>query len=164
MASNKFSLSWRSSFTGGSVYTGYVFSDATAVSPYLEEPQTGPTSLFCAALASRLRCYVIAGYPERLAYDEPRTAVLDQTPYKQVTEEVGANSAILYGPRGEFIGNYRKTNPYETDMTWAKPGQYWCAWGSCLSSGLTPCSQGRASLYFTYRTLCTPWRWGYVWI
>lgn len=37
-------------------------------------------------------------------------------------EEVGANSAVLYGPDGAFVGNYRKTNPFETDKTWAKPG------------------------------------------
>jgi protein N-terminal amidase len=48
---------------------------------------------------------------------------MDQTPYETVTEEVGANSAIFYGPDGEFVGNYRKTNPFETDMTWSKPGE-----------------------------------------
>lgn len=101
---------------------GYVFSDVSAVSPYLEEPLNGPTSQFCAALAKRLRCYVVAGYPERLAPNEPRQPVLSQTPYEQVTEEVGANSAIFYGPDGKFVGNYRKTNPFETDMTWSKPG------------------------------------------
>lgn len=93
-----------------------------AVSPYLEDPQTGPTSQFCAALAKRLHCYVVAGYPERLSSDEPRKPVLDQTPYEMVTEEVGANSAVFYGPDGNLVGNYRKTNPYETDMTWSKPG------------------------------------------
>lgn len=93
------------------------------MTPYLEDPKTGPTSRFCAELAKRLHCYVLAGYPERLAPDEPRKAVLDQTPYEQVTEEVGANSAIFCGPDGDFIGNYRKTNPYETDMTWSKPGE-----------------------------------------
>ena len=99
-----------------------MFADVTAVSPYLEERQSGPTAQFCSALAKRLHCYVVAGYPERLAPDEPRKAVLDQSPYESVTEEVGANSAVFYGPSGEFVGNYRKTNPFETDMTWSKPG------------------------------------------
>jgi len=36
---------------------------------------------------------------------------------------VGANSAILYGPSGEWVGGYRKTNLFETDKSWAKPGQ-----------------------------------------
>jgi len=35
---------------------------------------------------------------------------------------VGANSAILFGPDGECVGRYRKTNLFETDTTWAKPG------------------------------------------
>ena len=107
----------------GYLSTGYAFADANAVSPYLEEPETGPTSQFCLQLARRLHCHVVAGYPERLTPQEPRKPVLDQTPYEMVTEEVGANSAVLYGPNGELLGNYRKTNPFETDMTWAKPGQ-----------------------------------------
>ena len=101
---------------------GYVFSDVSHISPFLEDPQTGPTSRFCAELAKRLHCYVIAGYPERLAPDEERRPVLDQQPYQTATEEVGANSAIFYGPTGDFVGNYRKTNSFETDMTWSKPG------------------------------------------
>ncbi|KAI0685622.1 carbon-nitrogen hydrolase [Cytidiella melzeri] len=104
------------------IFTGYAFPDVTAVSPYLEDPKTGPTSNFCLELAKRLHCYVVAGYPERLAPDEPRQPTLNQKPYNTPTDEVGANSAILYGPDGEFIGNYRKTNPYDTDMTWSKPG------------------------------------------
>ncbi|KAI0087739.1 carbon-nitrogen hydrolase [Irpex rosettiformis] len=104
------------------IFSGYVFPDVSAISPFLEDSQTGPTSHFCSDLAKRLRCYVIAGYPERLAPDEQRRPVLDQKPYQAITEEVGANSAILYGPTGEFISNYRKTNPFETDMTWSKPG------------------------------------------
>lgn len=35
---------------------------------------------------------------------------------------VGANSATLYGPDGEWVGGYRKTNLFSTDKTWAKPG------------------------------------------
>lgn len=35
---------------------------------------------------------------------------------------VGANSAVLCGPNGYFIGNYRKTNLFATDRTWAKAG------------------------------------------
>ena len=37
-------------------------------------------------------------------------------------EQVGANAAVLYGPDGEFVGDYRKTNLYTTDMTWARAG------------------------------------------
>ena len=99
--------------------TGYVFPDASSISPYLEDPRTGPTSLFCAELSRRLRCYVAAGYPEALGSDELRSAI---TVENCEGEEVGANSAILYGPDGTLLGNYRKTNLFETDMTWAKPG------------------------------------------
>jgi len=37
---------------------------------------------------------------------------------------VGANSAMLYGPKGEWIGGYRKTNLFKTDKTWAAAGVF----------------------------------------
>ncbi|KAH9947447.1 carbon-nitrogen hydrolase [Amylocystis lapponica] len=101
------------------VFTGYVFPNATAISPFLEKPREGPTSRFCAALAARLHCHVAAGYPERLAPDE-EAFVLDEE--NEDTLAVGANSAVLYGPNGAWVGGYRKTNLFETDKTWAKPG------------------------------------------
>ncbi|KAG5717426.1 Protein N-terminal amidase [Termitomyces sp. T112] len=42
--------------------------------------------------------------------------------HRKVHTPVGANSAILYGPSGEWVGGYRKTNLFETDKTWAKAG------------------------------------------
>ncbi|KDQ25683.1 hypothetical protein PLEOSDRAFT_1078142 [Pleurotus ostreatus PC15] len=96
------------------IFTGYTFPDATSILPVLEEPSSGPTSRFCAELAERLRCYVVAGYPERLRPEISSGAGDDQP--------VGANSAVMYGPNGDLINNYRKTNLYETDTTWAKAG------------------------------------------
>lgn len=89
-----------------------------------------------------------AGYPERLSSSEEAGPILaasaslavpidagddGSTSEKndsdgdesgvQVQLQVGANSAVLYGPEGEYVGNYRKTNLYDTDMTWAKPGK-----------------------------------------
>ncbi|KAJ6583969.1 carbon-nitrogen hydrolase [Mycena vulgaris] len=99
------------------VFSGYVFEGAAAISPYLEQSRTGPTSRFCAELAQRLKCYVVAGYPERLEQSEA-AQYLSQTG----THVVGANSAAFYGPEGEWVGGYRKTNLYSTDKTWAMPG------------------------------------------
>lgn len=96
--------------------TGYTFPDATSISSVLEEPSSGPTSMFCAELAERLRCYVVAGYPECLHPEEVSSGADDDQP-------VGANSAVMYGPDGDLINNYRKTNLYETDTTWAKAGK-----------------------------------------
>ncbi|KAI0712006.1 carbon-nitrogen hydrolase [Earliella scabrosa] len=107
------------------IFTGYVFPDAASISPFLEEPRVGPTSRFCAALAARLRCYVVAGYPERLPPDEVHRATIETDDGYGSTKEVdkvGANAAALYGPDGAFVGDYRKTNLYETDMTWARAG------------------------------------------
>lgn len=73
----------------------------------------------------------MAGYPEKLeskeleemertskeSGDQPR-----ETHDGKKIEQVGANSAVIYGPDGAWVGGYRKTNLFETDLTWAKPG------------------------------------------
>jgi protein N-terminal amidase len=94
-----------------------MFDNPAAISPYLEHPRLGPTSRFCAELAARLGCYVVAGYPERLELPESEQYLLETG-----THVVGANSAAFYGPTGEWVGGYRKTNLFSTDKTWAKPG------------------------------------------
>ncbi|KAJ7701396.1 carbon-nitrogen hydrolase [Mycena rosella] len=99
------------------VFSGYVFENAAAISPYLEHSKTGPTSRFCSELAQRLKCYVVAGYPERLEPSE-----VDQYLSETGAHVVGANSATFYGPEGEWVGGYRKTNLFSTDKTWAMPG------------------------------------------
>ncbi|KAJ7464769.1 carbon-nitrogen hydrolase, partial [Mycena galericulata] len=99
------------------VFSGYNFESAAAIDPYLEPSKIGPTSRFCAELATRLKCYVVAGYPERL---EPSEVELYLT--ETGNHAVGANSAALYGPEGQWVGAYRKTNLFWTDKTWAKPG------------------------------------------
>ncbi|KDQ62726.1 hypothetical protein JAAARDRAFT_30627 [Jaapia argillacea MUCL 33604] len=101
------------------IFTGYVFPNAAFIRPYLEEPQTGPTSKFCAEMAKRLHCYVTAGYPELL---KPSERVFGFDLEGNEVEKIGANSAALYGPGGEWVGGYRKTNLFQTDMSWAKPG------------------------------------------
>ncbi|KAF8909051.1 carbon-nitrogen hydrolase [Gymnopilus junonius] len=112
-------------------FTGYVFEDSAAIAPYLEQPKTGVTSQFCSELAKQLECYVMAGYPEKLGFaelDEIALAQKESGNGPQKTEDgkeikqIGANSAVLYGPNGEWLGGYRKTHLFETDLTWAKPG------------------------------------------
>jgi protein N-terminal amidase len=92
-------------------YVGYVFPTSEDIKPVLEEPQTGPTSLFTRELSQKLGCYVVSGFPERLNQDEEQPGRL-----------VGANSAIMYDPNGEYVGGYRKTNLFVADLPWAKPG------------------------------------------
>lgn len=92
-----------------------MFPDAASIHPYLENPRTGPTSVFCAGLARRLECYVTAGFPERLEHGDLHSHSLALAP-------VGANSAVLYGPAGNLISLYHKTNLLEVDRHWARPG------------------------------------------
>ncbi|KAG8214338.1 carbon-nitrogen hydrolase [Butyriboletus roseoflavus] len=93
---------------------GYMFPDAPSIAPYLEHPNTGPTASFCAALARDLKCYVVAGFPERLAparLTDPEPPLL-----------AGANAALLYDTTGHLIHTYHKSNLFPTDVTWARPG------------------------------------------
>ncbi|TFK63049.1 carbon-nitrogen hydrolase [Pluteus cervinus] len=111
-------------------FTGYAFDSASSIRPFLEKPQIGPTSQFCSELAKHLQCYVAAGYPEELTQDEIDSEETKKREEDQLyafekpkeREVVGANSAVIYGPEGELVGGYRKTNLFETDMTWATPG------------------------------------------
>jgi protein N-terminal amidase len=100
---------------------GYAFESAAAILPFLEHPQTGVTSQFCASIAQRLRCYVAAGYPERLEAQEVGTRTMEDG---SVVDVVGANSAVVYAPDGTFVLNYRKSHLYPMDKPWAKPGQF----------------------------------------
>ena len=101
------------------IHEGYVFESSAAIRPHLEQPRTGPTSLFCLELAKRLQCYVVAGYPEALSQDELCSRTNDAG---DVWQLVGANSAIVYDPAGEWVGGYRKTNLFRADLPWAKAG------------------------------------------
>ena len=120
-------------------FSGYVFENATAITPHLEHPRTGATSQFCSDLAKKLQCYVVAGFPEKLSLTEDRK-----------NDQVGANSAAFYGPDGEWVGGYRKTHLYETDLTWAKPGM-----GGALFSDLLSHSSSQGTGFATY-TLPSP--------
>lgn len=134
--------------------SGYVFNSPSSILPYLEQPRIGPTSLLARDLATRLKCHVVAGYPEAANTDpatgdeqhpvnvekehtgssgsRPRVGSLsaaDAGPssMKELEGEalgVGYNSAILVAPSGEVLGNYRKTFLFETDKNWARPGEY----------------------------------------
>jgi protein N-terminal amidase len=88
-----------------------VFKDGPDIQPYLEEKDSGPTFDFCSDLAKRIGCIIIAGFPEALEESESREP-----------HQVGANSAMIVAPSGDLITVYRKTNLYETDLPWAKPG------------------------------------------
>jgi protein N-terminal amidase len=144
--------------------SGYMFNSATAILPYLEPPRIGPTSLLARSLARRLRCHVVAGYPEALptapvdtdadrkinntsttarsgsaneadASGEASTSnlsleetVSDTGPpaMKELEGEgtgVGYNSAVIVGPQGDVVGNYRKTFRFDTDKSWAREGE-----------------------------------------
>lgn len=114
-----------------------MFPDAPSIAPYLEHPKTGPTSSFCAALASRLKCYVVAGCPERLVDAEPAIALTPPARSPAVTSTptpnpnptltnppppLGANAALLYDTTGHLLHTYHKSNLFPTDLTWARPG------------------------------------------
>ncbi|KAI9443336.1 carbon-nitrogen hydrolase [Lactarius indigo] len=94
------------------IFTGYAFENASAILPFLEDPQTGVTSEFCASIAQRLRCHVVAGYPERL---EPHEVT------KRTNEDGGEVVDVVGANNGARVGHYRKSHLFYMDKTWAKP-------------------------------------------
>ncbi|WWC97394.1 hypothetical protein V866_004273 [Kwoniella sp. B9012] len=116
--------------------SGYIFNTPTSILPYLEPQRIGPTSLLARSLAQRLRCHVIAGYPEALPSAPQPSSSLEglssrsesnagPSEMKQLEGEgtgVGWNSAVVVAPSGEVVGNYRKTFRFETDKNWAREG------------------------------------------
>lgn len=88
--------------------TGYLFQNAMAVFRVAEARDgLGYTQL--AALAERYHTHIVCGYAE-------------------LATEPGASSPRLYnsarvvGPDGQLLCNYRKRLLYESDTTWALPG------------------------------------------
>ena len=90
--------------------TGYNFSSPRHVEPYLESIEEGGTSIDLAREISRkYKCFTVMGYPERAK--NPLLGVASPKPTIY-------NSAVLVGPHGEVLQNYRKTFLYETDEVW----------------------------------------------
>jgi len=116
--------------------SGYMFSTATSILPYLEPTTSGPTTKLAQALAKRLKCHVVAGYPEALpSAPQPGSSssssgdgsLGEAGPKEMKALEgegtgVGYNSAVIVGPSGEVVGNYRKSFRFETDKNWAREG------------------------------------------
>jgi predicted amidohydrolase len=88
--------------------TGYLFPDAATVAP-LAEPADGGSFAELATLAARYSAYLVCGYPELGA----ATGVGRPPLY---------NSARVIGPQGQLLYNYRKRLLYDSDWTWANPG------------------------------------------
>ena len=89
-----------------------MFDENRPITDYLEDPQTGLTFQMCSHLATWLKCYVFAGYPERLDLSKEDTDSRQQ----------GANGVHVVKPDGTLLMNYRKTNLFWVDKYWAKPG------------------------------------------
>jgi protein N-terminal amidase len=90
--------------------SGYMFDTLEEIKPYLEPQGTGPTAIVAKQLATRLKCHVIAGYPEA-------------APEQTEGNKIGWNSVIVVDPSGEVVGNTRKTLlDDKTDQIWALEG------------------------------------------
>ena len=83
--------------------TGYVFADAAAAGA-VAEPCGGRTFELASRCAVRHGAYFVIGYPE---------AAPDGRLF---------NSALIVGPSGQLLCNYRKRLLYELDESWAQPG------------------------------------------
>lgn len=67
-----------------------MFDSPTAILPYLEPPRIGATSLLARSIAKRLRCSVVAGYPEAL----PSSAQGEETGAEHDSEATAGPSGV----------------------------------------------------------------------
>jgi protein N-terminal amidase len=114
--------------------SGYMFATPTSILPYLEPTTSGPTTHLAQSLAKRLNCHVVAGYPEALpSAPQPGSSSGsgsgESGPKEMKALEgegtgVGYNSAVIVGPDGKVVGNYRKSFRFETDKNWAREGMF----------------------------------------
>lgn len=80
--------------------TGYNFESKSAIKPYLESQELGGNSINLAKeISNKYKCFTLIGYPE-------------------LNNNKIYNSAILIGPNGKSIENYRKSFLYDTDEVW----------------------------------------------
>jgi predicted amidohydrolase len=82
--------------------TGYVWKNPREITPFAESSK-GKTYETLAFTAKRFGAWIICGYPE----------IENGTLY---------NSALIISPAGDMCANYRKCLLFETDTTWATPG------------------------------------------
>lgn len=88
--------------------TGYTFADRDDIRDVCEEADgTGRQFKFLSKIATKLGCYVFAGFPEI---------------QKINGVEHFYNSAYLIDRNGELIITYRKKHLFLTDKTWAEEG------------------------------------------
>lgn len=132
--------------------TGYTFTSLSDIQDLLEDSKTGRTATLCGELARRMKCWVIAGFPEGVRLeqevedesegelsDEEDTAVptgttpststtprtTDQNGPPTVADKLKAyNSAVIVSPTGQVVGSYRKSFLFETDKAWAEEGEF----------------------------------------
>ncbi|KAK9331490.1 carbon-nitrogen hydrolase [Lipomyces starkeyi] len=94
-------------------FTGYGFPSRNAIAPYLEPTGRGISTQWAQRTAQRIGCHVIVGYPER---PDGSSVAKDEGPIY--------NSAVVVGPSGTVLYNYRKHFLYEADEKWgASSGQ-----------------------------------------
>jgi protein N-terminal amidase len=102
-------------------FTGYNYPSYDSIKPYLEPTTAGVTTKWAISTARRLRCHVIAGYPE-LSTDIDDTAPTSTEGTSNDPIHKRYNSTVTVSPTGEILANYRKSFLYYTDESWAAEG------------------------------------------
>jgi protein N-terminal amidase len=126
--------------------TGYTFTSLSDIQDLLEDSKTGRTATLCGELARRMKCWVIAGYPEGVRVEQEAgsdseedlseeedtgvsttsttTTTGDRNEATPVEDKLkGYNSAVIVSPTGQVVGSYRKSFLFETDKAWAEEGE-----------------------------------------
>jgi protein N-terminal amidase len=102
-------------------FTGYNYPSYESIKPYLEPTTAGVTTKWAISTAKRLRCHVIAGYPE-ISTDIDDTVPASSDGIINSPIHKRYNSTVTVSPTGEILANYRKSFLYYTDESWAAEG------------------------------------------
>lgn len=133
--------------------TGYCFTSAEDIGPFLEDASDGPTYRWAAATgtgaslsppadadlsrspATRLNCYVLIGVPTLSSSTSQGPCVVPAAPSPSHGEPELApplpkafNSLLLLSPAGILLHTYQKHHLYETDESWATEGPGFVTW------------------------------------
>ncbi|KAK3326466.1 carbon-nitrogen hydrolase [Apodospora peruviana] len=93
-------------------FSGYNYQSLQHITPFLEPPGSGISSLWARTTALKYDCAVVVGYPEKVD-------VRAQWP----ASPEYYNSVLVVNGDGDTVANYRKSHLYYTDETWALEGK-----------------------------------------
>ncbi|GAA6015104.1 hypothetical protein JCM11491_001664 [Sporobolomyces phaffii] len=124
-------------------FTGYCFTSREDIAPWIEEVPAGRTSKWAMKTARRLGCYVQVGVPTLAPLSRPEQELASHD--APTVDDLYYNSVLLVNPQGKIETVYHKHFLFETDQTWATPGDAFVTRDLAFPAGGQGGGDGRAT-------------------